>query len=187
MTFTPQNKRSREMWEQIIRHVDFKDKSVIDVGCGYGDFCFYAWMEGAQVVVGTDEDSMTIRHCVNTYQGFDLIDQPLPTGELYFTLEDVEEWDVEWNDKWDVGMCFSVLPYIEDPYNLLYALYEHCTIILLEVQYYGDGPGKVGIKNDDDMSKILGIIGWDTIKKIGSTTVKGRNKKRTIWLCQKLI
>jgi SAM-dependent methyltransferase len=45
---------SIEFFKRYQGHVDFKDKTVLDVGCGLGSTCFYLLQNGAASVVGTD-------------------------------------------------------------------------------------------------------------------------------------
>ena len=46
-------------WETLRKLLpDFKDKRVLDLGCGYGWHCIYAMEHGASSVVGVD-----ISHC----------------------------------------------------------------------------------------------------------------------------
>ena len=43
-------------WETLRKLTDriFKDKRVLDLGCGYGWYCIYAMEHGASSVVGVD-------------------------------------------------------------------------------------------------------------------------------------
>jgi hypothetical protein len=63
-------------------------------------------------------------------------------------------------------------------------MYEHADVSFIECQYKDDGPGPDWLKDDNDMLSVLRFHDWDSIKPIGYTLVKDRNKKRTIWMCE---
>jgi SAM-dependent methyltransferase len=166
------NMRAHEQWEIIQRHVDFSGKSVIDLGCGYGDIVARAIRAGA-AAVGMEKD----RHIVRVAQGR-FHDVGLSTGAIIHgditTLLDTPS---------DIAICFSVLPYLEAPWAMLSWIARNSNIALIEAQYVGDGPGSGwSIKDDDDMADLLGEY-WESVESIGWTHVKDRDVNRTIWKC----
>lgn len=177
--FSPHNQRSEEMWKFISKNVDFNDKRVLDLGCGYGDFSFYAWMEGAISVLSVDNNGDILIYAIETrakyFQG----------SLILFTHFDVEKiWGTFNKPVVDIAMCFSVLPYLKDHEAFLRNVREHCEVLLLEVQYYGDGPGPAWLRTDEDMKDLLARVGWNEYRIIGGTTVEERNTYRPIWLCK---
>ena len=62
-------------WETLRKLLpDFKDKRVLDLGCGYGWHCIYAMEHGASSVVGVDishkmlEVPIVNRYCMRNIQ-----------------------------------------------------------------------------------------------------------------------
>jgi SAM-dependent methyltransferase len=169
------NTRSPAQWDIISKHVDFAGKSVIDLGCGYGDILARAKLAGASTVVGVENDFDVAVSAAHRMSGVGIY--PI----IHNT--DVERiW--EWNQAiaYDIGICFAVLPYLKRGEVVLKWMEEWCDdIVLIEVQYDGDGPGT--IKGDAEMYRVLSNY-WGSIGPIGQTHVEGRGVDRTIWLCR---
>ena len=166
--------RAQEMWKFISSTVDFEGKLVVDIGCGYGDFALLAATHGAERVDAIDVNPGILNHASNRSNGMypikfkriDAENAPLPQG------------------TYDVGFCFSVLPYTKKPQRLVRRMAHACTICLIECQYSGDGPGYHFLKGDEDMKMwLLSSADFKTVSPIGSSLVEGRDKRRTIWLC----
>ena len=164
------NGRCDDMWESITNYVNFERKSVLDLGCGYGDFSIRALMEGAFPVTAIDHDPRIMATFGERIGG-------LPIRKL---CRDLTEWLCEWKTKWDIIMCFSVLPYV-DTEEVMRLMSERSEMCLIECQYAGDGPGN--IENDAEMYMLLTTY-WDDCEPIGYTNVKEGRFKRTIWRCQ---
>jgi len=163
------NLRSPEQWHIISEHYDFKDKSVIDLGCGWCDLLVSAKNAGASDCIGIDKE----RHFYDV-RGVSVI------------ATDLEKWVDSIgcaNATYDVALCFSVLPYLNDPGGVLEWMEQHAQVSFIECQYKDDGPGFTYLKSDDDMRDWLELR-WPSVKPIGHTIVKDRNKKRTIWMCE---
>lgn len=155
------------MWNIITSHVNFQGKKVIDLGYGYGDFLKKAWDSGATTVVGIDQvDSGDF-------------DNP----HINTILAGIEAYPFD-TSRYDIAICFSVLPYLHDPTELLIRIKKCADVSLIECQYDGDGPGFPWIHDDLDMRKWLDMIGWREITAIGKTHTRIRNAERTIWLCR---
>jgi SAM-dependent methyltransferase len=179
-TYTYHNKRAEEIWEQITPQVSFTGKTVIDVGCGYGDFSFLAYMANAGRIDAIDINQKIIekaRIANEQYFGG-------PGNDVNFYIMNIERGDLKIMNRYDIGICFSVLPYLNDPFFMLRKLSQLCHVLLLEVQYAGDGPGFTWVKNDDDLAYYIGQAGFTSFEPIGRTKVKQDRWERTIWLCQ---
>lgn len=165
--FVPMNSRNPEMWAAIKSTVDFKDKSVVDLGCGYGDMLLRAYNAGASQVVGIDKDiSVARERCAGR-------DIELIEGCLY-------EWLESASDIYDIMICFSVLPYVKSMPRVLHRMWLRSRQALIECQYEGDGPGIV--KDDKEMYRHLYRF-WPEVYRIGESKVKIRDTTRSIWLC----
>ena len=164
------------MWSYIIKHVDFEDKSVIDVGCGYGDFLWRAYAAGARAVFGYDNDK-TVNYIANErLESYGYTGKP-----VYIMNSDVENWNSKWPGKHDIAICTSVLPYFDNPDYMLECILRDSEVALIECQYTGDGPGLSWLSNDADMSVWLFYNGAKEANMIGKTHISGRDKYRTIW------
>jgi SAM-dependent methyltransferase len=164
------NTRSPEQWEIISRHVDFKGKTVLDLGCGKGDILFRAFEAGAQVT-GIDNNPEQIRY----------IKDAMP--EVNVAVDDIAFMIMQ--SKVDIIICFSVLPYLKLPSNMLLWINFHSDVALIECQYAGDGPGLSFLKGNNDMRAWLLEAGqFEKVQVIGHTFVEGRNKNRFIWMCE---
>lgn len=171
------NSRAELMFRAIEKSVDFMGKTVIDLGCGFGDMLPRVWKAGADEVIGVDQNKETLMVIADK-----LIKAGFRRGQSNIILlnEFLEEYELP---PADIAMCFSVLPYLTEPGLFVekLALYPLC---LIECQYWGDGPGPAYIKNDLDMADFLLENGFAKATNIGGTKVRPRNTYRTIWRCQ---
>lgn len=166
------NNRAPRMWEQITEHVDFNDKSVVDLGCGTGDFLFRSIKSGASSVVGYDIDELTAREATRNCKKEGCV--------VHVSVQDVSTLSDD--VQYDIGIFFSVLPYVANPVKVLDWMSRNVEISLIECQYSGDGPGPKNLYDDLDMKNFLNLF-WDDIEVIGRTKLKIRDAKRTIWKC----
>lgn len=163
------NVRSPEQWEIISRHIDFKDKTVLDLGCGKGDILIRAFEAGAEVV-GIDR-----------YEEIKWLNSNRP--EINIAVDDIEFMIIR--HRVDIIICFSVLPYLKRPGNTLQWINRNSQIALIECQYAGDGPGLSFLTGNDAMREWLLAAGkFEKVQPIGHTLVEGRNKNRFIWRCE---
>ncbi len=169
------NQRANEQWEIIKKHADFRHKSVIDLGCGYADILIKCHRAGAQLCCGVESNSD-----IATEASMRVDSLPKAMGQDIFitqsSIERAEDWPM------DYAICFSVLPYLDNPIETLRWIKYHCKVAFIECQYRGDGPGLYWLKNDDDMEIWLKQAGFMNIKTIGKTFIKDRDKYRTIWM-----
>lgn len=166
------NLRMPEIWRQIKEYgIDFKEKSVLDLGGGHGDFVLLCKNDGAKRVSYIDENSILLYE----RKGCEGV-------EIY--TQDIEK--NAWGNGYDFISCFSVLPYMKNPSDLLLRISESCKTAIIECQYADDGPGFSHIKSDGNMVSWL-LKYFNEVENIGKTLVKGRNKYRTIWICSKEI
>lgn len=164
--------RTAEQWEIIRQHIDFKGKSVIDLGCGNAEILIECAKNGAQCT-GVEKNPDIIKK---------LSSYILPDVTIHNA--DLKRWEKVVTNQFDIAICFSVLPYLDNPSDLLKWMQAHSEISLIECQYAGDGPGLDYIENDTDMENWLRLVGWQSVENIGKTEIRGRNKYRTIWMCR---
>jgi SAM-dependent methyltransferase len=178
------NKRANEMWDIVTKRVSFKNKTVIDVGCGSGDFVIRAVKAGATKVIGVERDYLVGLDAVAC--ALEELDET-QYDKVDFVSVDIEEV-VQWHsDKFepcDIIICFSVLPYLLNVWGTLEWMRNTAKTTLIECQYKDDGPGLPWLGNDADMKKLLKDIGWKRVSPLGKTDVRIRPAYRTIWKCE---
>ncbi len=178
------NKRFPEIWWIITKETDFKNKVIVDVGCGGGDLVKAVFKAQARRVYGFDLDVNNSIFKFNNRVPLNVI----------LCEDDINGWGNEWPDlrngtnhkgdsRIDILTCFSVLPYLDDPAKIVRKLRSMAHTVLIEMQYRGDGPGQL-IKNDEEMFIWLKKQGFNTVENIGKTFVEDRDKYRTIWCCK---
>lgn len=165
------------MWRAISQHVDFRKKHVVDLGCGHGEMLWRAWMAGAEYVCGIDKEMKpNALQLARTYPNIKFIERDLSgdtdgTGRVPYWMRDT---------TWDIAMCFSVLPYLDNYRRALKWLARSFPVVVLEVQYEPE-PNNIGIANDSQMFTLLRESGFNIISQIGRTHVGIREAYRTIW------
>ena len=172
------NSRSIAMWACISRTIDFRNKSVIDLGHGGGDFIYRAHVAGALKITGIDLASGTKSVEVNvqhTKHGVRSV------GTIATINDDLNLMKSEW--KADIAFCFSVLPYLDDPQNFVNWMSKQFKLSVIECQYKGDGPGFYFIKDTGDMKYWL-KNSFDSVTLIGNSYVVSKDTYRDIWMCE---
>ncbi len=165
------NDRAEQIWSQVIESVDFKDKHVVDLGCGYGDFLAKAHHAGAKTVLGIDKDVDVLEIAAAKIQN-------LPRVKIHQV--DLDDWRPTRN-QFDIVLALSVLPYLKMK-AILKKIRHGSRIAVIECQYAGDGPGPDWLIDDVDMIDLLREMNF-SVRKIGWTWVKEGHFMRTIWKC----
>lgn len=80
---------------------DFKDKTILDLGCGYGWHCQYALAKGAKHVVGVDISQMMLEKARNL----------TPQDNVEYLHMPIEDIDFE-KDRFDIVISSLVFHYI---------------------------------------------------------------------------
>lgn len=161
------NTRSPAQWTALSAVMDFKYKTVLDVGCGYGDLLLYAKRAGADVW-GVDRDLEIAR--ITRKRG-------LPVACMDIN-DFAKKYRVFYND---IVFCFSVLPYLTDLDKTLANLVKIAGTAFIECQLEGDGPGYFA---DEEALRDKLLEYWPKVSRIGETRVKIRNTVRAIWMCE---
>lgn len=90
---------------------DFRDKTVLDLGCGYGWHCNYAVEKGAQKVIGIDQSEKMLQVATEKF------DSP----KINFIQGPIEEIRFPKN-SFDVIISSLALHYVEDYAGLIYKI-----------------------------------------------------------------
>lgn len=178
------NERSAEMWKIIKSNYAFKDKTVVDLGCGKGDLCAAALRAGARRAICVDNKQTELdiarRNCRSYAGSVRLLKLDLNDPfEVITTLWHYIPEDKIGGPLIDVGFFTSVMPYLDKPEEALHAYMGAFKVMFIEAQYKGDGPGIVA--GNLAMHKLLTIRRNNSVEYIGSTLVRGRCTHRAIW------
>lgn len=165
------NTRAEIMWRNISRHVDFRNKRVIDLGCGTGDFIWRAYVAGARFVVGVERTNNDRLRLLKN-EGFCSIVE-----------SDINKHNINFTKPFDIAMCFSVLPYLDDIPATIRWMAENFDLSLIEAQYDPE-PFNVGVVSDRGMAQLLLNNGFKDVEPIGKSYVDYRDQWRTIWRCE---
>lgn len=103
--------QERNQTADIILEEDFSGKSILDIGCAYGYFCFKVEEQGAKRVVGTEIKP-------DRFRGASLIKQVKGSG-VEFIRKDI--FSEKLDEKFDVVLLLNVIHHLPFP---LYALNE---------------------------------------------------------------
>lgn len=166
------NVRSPQMWEGMSHAGTFSGKSVIDLGCGYADILAFAATETGSICVGIEQDPNIV---AEVRQRAKLGTFPSNVIILNKTIAEV----IREPASFHIGICCSVLPYLEDPVPVVKWLAENCTESYIEVQYKGDGPGYM----EPQQVRDLFLSYWDVTGVVATTEVAGRDAVRHVWRC----
>jgi 2-polyprenyl-3-methyl-5-hydroxy-6-metoxy-1,4-benzoquinol methylase len=107
---------------------DLAGKTVLDLGCSFGFFCFEALRRGARRVVGYDVDPDSVRKArlLADCMGVD----------AEFELRDIERQPLD--EKFDYVLCLNVLHHLKNPIGVLDNMIEHTRDrLVLEVASLG--------------------------------------------------
>ena len=176
------NKRALDIWDIVTPHVNFRDKTVVDVGCGPGDFIRLALGYGAKHVTGIDMNFASLLDASNVLKD----NGRAPDKEFTLHSVDINDLVNENNlvSRADILICFSCLPYLDNYVKAtrwMARMSKECALI--ESQYSGDGPGPAFLKGDGDMRDTLTAV-WSSVEKIGETDTVIRDASRSVWLCR---
>lgn len=90
---------------------NFKNKTVLDLGCGYGWHCNYAVEQGAKRVIGIDQSEKMLK----------VASEKFPSSKIEFVKEDIEKVDFPEN-TFDVVMSSLVFHYVENYEALIHKI-----------------------------------------------------------------
>ncbi len=166
-----QNERAELMWRAISREVDFRRKKVVDLGCGTGDFLWRAWLAGARDVLGIDREMKTNIQDEN--------------DNIKVMLWDINNYPGKSLFDRDIAMCFSVLPYLDNPAATVKWMSDMFPLCIIEAQYEPEPYCLKRIGGDTGMTQFLLDNGFHKVRPIGKTYIDIRDTWRTIWVCSK--
>lgn len=101
----------------------FKGKTILDLGCGWGDVSAYFAKECGAYVTGIDVRPPHIEKAKNRH----------PHPNLQFFTKDIEKrsWDYG-SEKFDIIICWGLLYHLKDPKRVLKKLCKHCNYLIVD-------------------------------------------------------
>jgi len=167
------------MWEHI-SSIDFRDKTVVDIGCGHGDISRRVFDAGVSSLVSIDNVGVILDEAIKNVFGSKRfnIETSRKFKPYHVSFDDFLSFNT---DVFDIAICLSVLPYF--PAGIpasLQSISSICKTAIFECQYYGDGPGPEELHDYQDFKKMLMNNGFYDVELIGYSTVLSRGLTRDI-------
>jgi hypothetical protein len=168
------NERAAAIWALIEPEFQWFDKRAIDLGCGHGDMLWRLKQAGCKRVTGVENGRAAIMAAWKRISKMNV--------DVGLVAENLDQWLIrKRNPRYDVVLCFSVLPYLRISYHqALAGIKRIAPVMFFEVQHMGDGPGKE-VANDDDIRALL-MQFYDDVDILGHTLAKGQFP-RAVWKC----
>lgn len=120
---TPDITDHRRIWrfiEEQLDRLDFRGKTVVDIGCWDGYWSFYAERRGARHVLATDDKSQNWAGSAGLMLARELLDSKIETRL------DVSIYDLSRLDQFDIILCLGVWYHLVDPFYAFAQLRHRC-------------------------------------------------------------
>lgn len=115
-------------WPQFVSMLpDLKDKTILDLGCGYGWHCMYAAKQNARHVVGIDASHRMIDQAIKMHSHPNIVYQVCDLTKYVYPIE-----------RFDVVISNLVLHYIEDLdviYQNIYHTLKSSGIFVMNIEH----------------------------------------------------
>ncbi|NBO17300.1 MAG: class I SAM-dependent methyltransferase [Proteobacteria bacterium] len=164
---------NEKLYKNIVDDLDLKDKTILDLGCGFGWFCLIAEKKGAQKIYGieiSDEDLQTAKNHIKSkkieFKIGSAIHIPLPDS----SIDTIFSWEViehipENKERKMIEEIERVLKpggkcYLSTPYNSFISKLFDPAFIVLKHRHYDEKHFQKFVKG--------------TKMKIENITAKGR-------------
>lgn len=118
-------------WVQPFKPEDFKNKKVLDAGCGMGRNSFWVLKYGAKEVVAFDYNRKSVEAARKNLSSFS-------NGRVEFR----SIYNIDWQDEFDIAFCIGVIHHLKNPdlaiKNLIRAVKPGGLIIIWVYGYEGN-------------------------------------------------
>ena len=173
----------RKKWFRFRGLVDFKDASVLDVGCQVGYSCFEAWRAGATHALGVDKRHGMVGVAQRLKAILDISDR-----EIEFRTQSWEQLNID-GRQFDVVFCMGLLHYFKKPaYGLMLAkLAKHCKGALILEFRLRDGEKPELLECGDQTLPTAGYL-RKALNELGFNVRNAfvqRPNERGLWLAER--
>ncbi|MFA6308031.1 MAG: class I SAM-dependent methyltransferase [Patescibacteria group bacterium] len=118
-------------WIYPLESEFFKDKVILDAGCGMGRNSFWPLQWGAREVVAFDFDRRSVESAKRNLEHFNNV-------EVFYK----SIYDITWVDKFDIAFSIGVIHHLKDPkqalQNMIKALKSDGTLLIWVYSYEGN-------------------------------------------------
>jgi 2-polyprenyl-3-methyl-5-hydroxy-6-metoxy-1,4-benzoquinol methylase len=107
---------AKEFFDRFDGKVDIKQKTVLDVGCGFGSTCIYTALNGARKVVGIDIDEHRIDFARSKF------------ANDYQNLSNIVEFRLAYDighEKFDIVLSKDSFEHYADPENFVFTMKQN--------------------------------------------------------------
>lgn len=118
-------------WTSPLTPTDWRNKRVLDAGCGMGRNSYWPMKWGAASVTAFDFDERSISRAKETLKEFS------SANVLYKSI-----YDIDWKGEFDIAFSIGVIHHLEDPKraikNIVNALNSHGKLLIWVYGYEGN-------------------------------------------------
>jgi len=114
--------RTEDTWQIIQENVDFRGKTVLDVGCYHGYCCFMAEDAGAISVIGLEKQE---RILVFTKRIRDMWHY-----QTKLLQEDIDNYVL--TNRFDIVLCLNMIQYVQNPQSVAWKLCTAGRLVVVE-------------------------------------------------------
>lgn len=118
-------------WTFPLSENDFKNKVILDAGCGMGRNSYWPLKWGAKELVAFDVDERSVKRAKETLKEFKNADV------VYKSI-----YDIDWKDRFDTAFSIGVIHHLKDPkkalQNIVTALKTDGTLLVWVYSYEGN-------------------------------------------------
>ena len=127
----PNHEIQLKSWVRPLTPNDFKNKKILDAGCGMGRNSFWCLNWGAKEIVAFDFDERSVAVAKKNLSAFN------NASILYKSI-----YDINWGEEFDLAFSIGVIHHLENPElaikNLYRALKRGGTLIIWVYSYEGN-------------------------------------------------